>query len=110
MMDETTVLPDGSAFSVLSLPLPSDHWLYKERVYASPESMDTVDLPLPFVERTVENLDLVRAAARWAIRASTNCGKDSDFDPDAMVQNLVYAMLGPYPQNIASEIAEKGQL
>lgn len=92
------ILPDGSAFAVLSLPLPADHWLYREREYATPESLETVDLPPPFVLKTGENIELVMLAARWAIRASTNCGKDNDFDPDAMVQNFMYATLGPYPK------------
>jgi hypothetical protein len=36
----------------------------------------------------------VRAAAQWAIRAATERGAVSDFDPDAMVQNFEYALLG----------------
>jgi hypothetical protein len=32
-MSEITVLPDGSAFGVMSFPLPDDHWLF-----ADPES------------------------------------------------------------------------
>ena len=102
-MTKHTVLPDGSAFSVMVLPLPDDHWLYREREYATPKSTETVDLPPPFVSRTVENLELIRLAARWAIRASTDCGKEQDFDPDAMVQNFVYACLGPYPGRIGKE-------
>ena len=98
--EPVVVLPDGSAFSILSLPLPADHWLYREREYATPKSEETVDLPPPFVPRTVENLELIRLAAKWAIRAATNCGKINDFDPDALVQNFVYATLGPYPQKI----------
>ena len=98
-----TVLPDGSAFGVMSFPLPADHWLYREREYATPESTETVDLPRPFVPRTVENLELIRLAAQWAIRAATNCGKENDFDPDAMVQCFVYATLGPYPQTIRAK-------
>ena len=102
-MTDCTVLPDGSAFGVMSLPLPEDHWLHREREYATPDSVDTVDLPPPFVPRTVENLELITLAARWAIRAATNLGKDNDFDPDAMVQCFVYATLGPYPRQIYKE-------
>jgi hypothetical protein len=36
----------------------------------------------------------IRAAARYAIRASTMNGKETDFDPDAMVQNMIVGMLG----------------
>ena len=28
----TTILPDGSAFSVVSFPLPTDHWLYEDEL------------------------------------------------------------------------------
>lgn len=29
-MSEITILPDGSAFGVMSLPLPKEHWLFAE--------------------------------------------------------------------------------
>ena len=38
--------------------------------------------------------ELVRAAAKYAIRSATMNGQENDFDPDAMVQNFVVAMLG----------------
>jgi hypothetical protein len=38
--------------------------------------------------------DMIRIAGRYAIRASTMKGADMDFDPDAMLQNLVVGMLG----------------
>ena len=46
--------------------------------------------------------DRIRSAAQWAIRASTMCGKDEDFDPDAMVQNMVVAMLGYHTPDVLS--------
>ena len=36
----------------------------------------------------------VRAAAKYAIRGATMSGKVTDFDPDALVQNLLLALLG----------------
>jgi hypothetical protein len=36
----------------------------------------------------------IRDAGRYAIRASTMHGAEMDFDPDAMLQNLVVGMLG----------------
>ena len=93
VMNDVTLLPDGSAFCVLSFPLPKDHWLYAPREYASDESVDPIDLPAPIL--THEQRDSVIAAIRYAVRASTNCGKEDDFDPDAMVQNAVYALCGP---------------
>ena len=43
-----------------------------------------------------ELADQVKAAARYAIRASTMNGKEMDFDPDAMVQNMIVGLLGPW--------------
>lgn len=108
-MTQYTILPDGSAFGGMSMPLPASHWLYREREYATPSSEHTVDFPPPFVERTVENRELVKLAARWAIRAATDCGKDDDFDPDALVQNIIYAVLGPYPQRITDTDVQRKQ-
>lgn len=92
-MANYTVLPDGSAFSVMSFPLPEDHWLYTPREYASDEAVDPIDLPAPILTHALR--ENVIAAVRYAIRASTNCGQENDFDPDAMVQNAVYALCGP---------------
>ena len=89
-----TVLPDGSAFSVMSFPLPKDHWLHAPWAYASDEAVDPIDLPAPILTHALR--ENVIAAIRYAIRASTNCGQENDFDPDAMVQNAVYALCGPY--------------
>lgn len=36
----------------------------------------------------------IRSAARYAVRASTMNGAEDDFDPDAMVGNMVIGMLG----------------
>jgi hypothetical protein len=38
----------------------------------------------------------VVAAVRYAVRGATMRGKEMDFDPDALVQNAVYALCGPY--------------
>lgn len=76
--------PDGSGCAVMSFPLPADHWLYKEGYNDPPE---------PLVELASREAH-IRAAARYAIRASTMNGKVVDFDPDAMEQNFVIALLG----------------
>jgi hypothetical protein len=93
-----TELPDGSAFALMSYPLPKGHWLYREREYVG-DSTNPVELPPPFVERTAQNYELLTLAAQYAIRAATDCGKEKDFDPDALVQSFLYAALGPYPQH-----------
>lgn len=94
-----TILPDGSAFGEISFPLPDDHWLYRQREYVG-YSINPVELPSPCLERTPENYERAKLAIRYAIRGATDCGKSSDFDPDALVQNALYALLGPYPQRI----------
>lgn len=91
--EPVTVLPDGSAFAVMSFPLSKDHWLYAERQYLAGE-YEPVELGKPILTHAFR--DSVISAVRYAIRGATNCGKDVDFDPDALVQNAVYALCGPY--------------
>lgn len=91
--DTVTVLPDGSAFSVASFPIPKGHWLYVPRQYM-PGHDDPVELPTPVL--THADRDRVIAAIRYAVRGATMCGQEADFDPDALVQNAVYALCGPY--------------
>ncbi|MGE8691489.1 MAG: hypothetical protein ACN6PJ_30380 [Achromobacter sp.] len=91
--DGVTVLPDGSAFALASFPLPATHWLYAEREYA-PGAEEPKELPAPIL--THAQRDAVVAAVRYAVRGATMCGKEPDFDPDALVQNAVYALCGPY--------------
>lgn len=88
-----TILPDGSGFGILSLPLPKDHWIYKEREYED-GAIEPNDLPAPILTHSFRRQ--VIAAIRYAVRGATNCGKEDDFDPDALVQNAVYALCGPY--------------
>ena len=88
-----TILPDGSGFGILSLPLPKDHWLYAEREYEE-GAIEPKDLPAPVLTHALRQQ--VIDAIRYAVRSATNCGKEDDFDPDALVQNAVYALCGPY--------------
>ena len=89
-----TILPDGSGFFVGSYPLPKEHWLTKPRLYREGED-EPSDLPDPILNH-MEHREAVEAAVRYAIRAATDCGRISDFDPDALVQNAVYALCGPF--------------
>jgi len=103
MTDEVTILPDGSAFAVLSFPLPKDHWLYK-----ATDDGFTAPPPMPWRMGSGDErnavADKIRAAARYAIQASTMRGQDEDFDPDAMVQNFVVGMLGYWtPDGLSSD-------
>ncbi len=91
--EPVTILPDGSAFGVMSFPLPSDHWLYAPNEYRDGE-FEPIDLPKPILTHALR--DAVVAAVRYAVRGATVRGQETDFDPDALVQNAVYALCGPY--------------
>ena len=93
MSNEITLLPDGSAFGVMSFHLPEDHWLYADREYRDGEC-EPIELPKPIL--THADREIVVAAIRYAVRGATMCGQEMDFDPDALVQNAVYALCGPY--------------
>ena len=92
--DNVTRLPDGSAFVIASFPLPDSHWLYAPREYAEGAD-EPKELPRPILNHT-EHREAVVAAIRYAVRGATMCGKEPDFDPDALVQNAVYALCGPF--------------
>lgn len=81
--------PDGSGFCVMSMPLPADHWLTAEGDNEPPAPMR-----IGTGQRRLELAEQIRAAARYAVRASTMNGKEMDFGPDAMVQNMVVGLLG----------------
>lgn len=86
------VLPDGHGVATASFPLPNDHWLY-----ADDGSFDAPPMPMRMGTddpRRQQFNEWVRAAARHAVRAATMNGKDADFDPDALVQNMVVGLLG----------------
>ncbi len=85
-----TVLPDGSAFMITSTPLPKDHWLYEEADNKLPKCILTSEI----VQDSEKLKYLIRTAGKYAIKACTNNGKDMDFDPDAMLQHLVLALMG----------------
>ena len=88
------ILPDGSAFFVASFPLPKDHWIYNPE-HDEPPMRALVGIS---PERT-ERAEVIREAARWAIRAATMKGTEMDFDPDALVQNMVIALLGYWSED-----------
>lgn len=99
-VQEKGILPDGSGYAVISYPLPKDHWSTAPgfNVPPMPMRMGTDD-----PGRDIK-ADQIRAAARYAIRASTMNGQESDFDPDAMVQNFVVGMLGYWtPDGLSSD-------
>lgn len=90
MSTDTTVLPDGSAVTTISVPLPEDHWLYAHLPHNPPAGMRTGTAD----PRRQELADAITAAARYAVRGATMRGKSDSFDPDALVQNMVVGLLG----------------
>ena len=103
--DEVTALPDGSAFAVYSYPLPKDHWLYAPREYEH-GAEEPKELAAPILTHAAR--EQVVSAIRYAVRAATDCGKETDFDPDALVQNAVYALCGPFNKNQPQPQADAG--
>lgn len=82
-------LPDGSGCSVASMPLPRDHWLYEDN------EMPPMGLRCGTANPLRKELErIIREAARYAVRGATMSGKCNDFDPDALVQNMVVGALG----------------
>ena len=101
-----TILPDGSAFAADSFPLPKDHWLYAPREY-DVNAENPKELPSPILTHALRAE--VVSAIRYAIRGATMCGKETDFDPDALVQNAVYALCGPYGSVALATPAQAGE-
>lgn len=86
-------LPDGSGFAVMSMPLPENHWIYEEEMEPpAPLRMGTGELRSILAE-------IIRKAGKYAVRGSTMNGKEMDFDPDAMLQNLVVGFLGYWTED-----------
>lgn len=102
-------LPDGSGFATMSMPLPKDHWMLADAPNTPPMPFrlgtdESGRNLLPRIESREEFARKIRMAARYAIRASTMNGRDTDFDPDAMVQNFVVGMLGYWTRNGLSSL------
>lgn len=86
------VLPDGSGFACVNMPLPKDHWLLQD-----PDAFNVP--PMPFrmgrnhpCRKGLEQV--LRDVGKYACRCATMNGKEMDFDPDALIQNLITGFLG----------------
>lgn len=112
------VLDDGSSVAVLCIDLPADHWLYAEQDDRPPMGMR-------LGTRHPEREDLcqrISDAARYAIRTATMNGCLTDFDPDALIQQLVIGLIGYHtedglgseewhnPPNVPAEFFENPEL
>lgn len=80
---------DGHGFAIASFPLPKNHWSKLPGDNVPPMPMQIGVGP----ERDAL-AEKVRAAVRYAYRASTMNGQDEDIDPDALIQNVVVGLLG----------------
>lgn len=90
-------LPDGSGFAVMSLPLPSDHWIYTESGEPPVPFRTGTDAEIVIGGKVLTRTEFaacIREAGKYAVRAATMSGKDMDFDPDALLQNLVVGVMG----------------
>lgn len=83
----------GPSFSLTSFKLPKEHWIFAPREYA-PGAENPIELKAPILDHS--SRQAVIDAVRYAIRGATMNGKVHNFDPDALVQNAVYALCGPF--------------
>lgn len=101
VITECERLPDGSGFAIMSMPLPKDHWIYEDSPHPPAPLRMGVGNPLR------EPLGkMIREVGKYAVRASTMSGKDMDFDPDAMLQNLVVGLLGYFTEDGTSSLLD----
>lgn len=97
-----TVLPDGSAFSVISMPLPKGHWLHgdpekeDEHGFEAPPMRLRMGRSSPVRQHLTE---IITEAAKYALRAASMKGVESDLDPDAVIQNLVVGLFGYHTED-----------
>ena len=73
------------ACATASFPLPTNHWIYAERV--RPQAISDTESELSNELRVK-----VREALKYTIQACTSGGKDEDFDPDAMLMTLEHTL------------------
>lgn len=99
-IEHITQMPDGSGAAMMSMPLSTGHWLLQPGYNVPPMGFRKgTDDP----ERQAW-AEKIRAAGRYAVRCATMNGTEDDFDPDALVQNLVVGMLGYFtPDGLSSD-------
>ena len=92
------------SFATMDFPLPKTHWIYQTDAdgFAGPPPMGLRTGCGPWRSVLKERL---LEAAKYAVRASTGCGKDEDFDPDAMVCNFLVGALGYHTETGLGEEA-----
>lgn len=107
-------------FGAMSLPLRKDHWIYQKDETAAGFKSNVP--PMPFrmgaqgsvvigifthsghtqgcykLDRE-QMANAIRAAGKYAVRCATMNGSEIDFDPDALLQNLVVGFLGYWTES-----------
>lgn len=66
----------------------------------------SVDRDRVYYQTKQEFEEKIRRAGKYAVRAATMKGKEMDFDPDALLQNLVTAFLGYATEDGLSHLDE----
>lgn len=111
------------SFATMSFPLRKDHWIYQRDKLADGGTYNVPPMPFRMgsagaVYLAIDPEDLgaliksgqqrlaavkldrkqfahaIRAAGKYAVRCATMNGSEMDFDPDALLQNLVVGFLG----------------
>jgi len=93
-IEEIGLLPDDSGFACVSFPLPKKHWLYQTDSACGYCGEPPAPMRMGIGPERSKMAEMLTEAGKYAVRASTRCGKDDDFDPDALIQNLIVGMLG----------------
>lgn len=122
-MERVNDIGDGSGFAIMSMPLRKDHWIYQRDVIPGGYTYNVPPMPFRMGSADVVYFGLdegdvgsliktgqqrvpalkldkrqfekaIRAAGKYAVRCATMNGAEMDFDPDALLQNLVVGMLG----------------
>lgn len=91
---QSVELPDGSGVAFGKFPLPREHWLYDANEYPGPDPIPMLATQTLSIEHARDLREQIQVRLRHAIRGATLCGNDMDFDPDALVQNAVAALMG----------------
>jgi ribosomal protein L22 len=73
--------------ATMSMPLPKDHWLYQE-------TQDDPTSPFASAIFNMDTAEQVKQVLRHAIKSATCNGRIVDFDPDALVINLMNGLFG----------------
>lgn len=100
-------LPDGSGAATASFGLPDSHWLYRKGANVPPMPLrmgtnqkyemklvggEGCEMTLDYSRQNLANS--LKRAGRYAIRCATMNGTEPNFDPDALLLELVVGLLG----------------